>query len=104
VTHLLMDDELCECLQYDLKAELRVDLKGLFSGQFTLRDLVVWVKHLPSDSALGRRGIGEHKPALTDRLFASSINEQRLMRWTYISARSNERVEQPDLVDLDATD
>lgn len=101
-----MDDELCECLEYDLKTQVQERITGLFTSppRFTIRELVVWMNHFPADSALGRRGIGEHKPSLTDRLMAASINELRVGNHQYLKKNFNADDVKLDLVNLDSMD
>jgi hypothetical protein len=89
-------------LEYDLRAILAVDIRGLFTSPPTisLRQVIVWIRYLPSDSALGRRGAaGDMKHTLHDRLLAAIVNTGLIHDYHYVGAHSD-KGKGPDVPDL----
>lgn len=101
--YILGNNELFGCLEADLMRFYHIDLRDLFTQprKITIRQVVTWMRHLPSDSALSRRGIaGDPIPSPSAFIQAASVNEIRLLRWLYTTAHSKTEPEQPEMIDL----
>lgn len=101
--HILRTPELLGALEYDLKVYLHENIAGMFIDPRTItyRQVIVWLRYLPEDSALARRGeAGDVKPSATNRLQAMLINQVRIHDWHYMSAHSKDRVAEPDLLEF----
>lgn len=91
--YILCDDDLFGCLEYDLARYVNRDVRGLFTSPRTLtwRQVIVWIRHLPSDSALGRRGlVADRSWGTTEHLLASVVDTLRIVDWHYVSAHSTD--------------
>lgn len=103
---ILRDDELCGCLEADLKRFYQTDLRDLYRSPRTLtrRQVCVWLRHLPSDSALARRGYaGDTKPSLTEKLQVEMVNELRRVFWV-IGTQNLKRVSDPITIELEPSE
>lgn len=90
-------------MEWDLRRYLQVDVRGLFTRPRTVthRQVIVWLRHLPADSALGIRGLaGEVKNSFYDAMWVSVLNELRVLNWRYLSAHSEKPPEKPHVVEL----
>jgi hypothetical protein len=90
-------------LEYDLRRYLQVDVRGLFTHPRTItyRQVIVWIRHLPADSALAIRGLaGEVRNSFNDAMSVAMVNELRVLNWRYLAAHSDEKPEQPHLIQL----
>lgn len=79
------------CLEYDLARFLNRDVRGLFTTPRTLtwRQVIVWIRHLPAESALARRGlVGEQSWSVSEHLLASVVDTLRALDWHYVSAHT----------------
>jgi hypothetical protein len=77
------------CLEYDLARFLNRDVRGLFTRPRTLtwRQVIVWIRHLPSDSALARAGLaGRLTWGIQEHLTASVLDSMRVLTWYYLTA------------------
>lgn len=101
--HILRDNELCGALESDLHRFHQADLSWLYTTprKLTLRKIAVWIRHLPEDSALARRGFGERKYSLRDTLLAENINTGRIGNWQYVATKSEKEIDPPDLITLE---
>jgi hypothetical protein len=89
------------CLEYDLARYLHVDVRGLFvtPPALTWRQVIVWIRHLPTDSALARRGVlGPGAWSIRDHMLASVIDSIRLVDWHYVSAHVPDEVPPPTMI------
>jgi hypothetical protein len=89
----LLTDELCIALEADLDRYYRRDLGDLFNGTLSFRKLVVYLKGLPTDSAIGRLGWWRGKIGMKERLATAQVNEMRLLRAAMIGS------EEPPMID-----
>lgn len=81
-----------------------MDLRGLYSEPKTVtrRQLVAWLRHLPSDSALARRGLaGDKHSDQNEILQVSMINELRLANYYYVRSHSSGDVDEPTLLEIE---
>jgi hypothetical protein len=102
--HILKDNNLIGCLEYDLRRYLDVDLRGLYSSPRTItqRQVMVWLRYLPSDAALSRRGLaGDRRSDMTEILQVATLNELRLLNNYYVRSHSNGEIDEPDLLSIE---
>lgn len=59
---MLADPALADAIEADLMREYRVDLRSLRTGEVRVRQVLVYVKGLPYDSALSRALNGRAAP------------------------------------------
>lgn len=97
--HILDDDELYGCLEYDLQAYLNIDLAGLWQGKFSVRKLIMWIRHLPTDSALAARGFaGDDRWGATEHLLATATDYLHLLDYHFLKANSTGKIDKPEFV------
>lgn len=64
---------------------------------------MVWLRHLPSDSALARRGVaGDRWSDMTEILQVAAVNELRLLNYYYVLGHSSGDVSEPDLLSIES--
>ncbi len=105
--YILRDDELCGALEHDLWVHCNgVELKWLFQkpAKITWRRVIIYIRHLPGESALARRGFaGDVNFSTEEKLTAEVINTLRIHNFMYLSAHSKEEngtPEFPELIEL----
>lgn len=99
--YILRDDDLLGALEYDLACYLHADARGLFASppSLTWRQVIVWLRHLPSESALGRCGVlGARSWTLRDHMMASLVDGLRVLDWHYVCAHSPDEVPPPTMI------
>ncbi|MEU0467320.1 hypothetical protein ABZ215_25235 [Amycolatopsis sp. NPDC006131] len=105
LVRILHDNEALGALEYDLRRYLHVDVRGLFTSPRTItrRQVIVWIRHLPADSALGIRGLaGEVKNSFYDQIHVGVLNALWRLNFNYLRAHSAEgsKPEEPDYIVL----
>ncbi len=80
LNRILKDDELNGALEYDLKVFLHEDIRGLFTApqRITWRQVCVWLRHLPGDSALVRRGALQTEWSRQEHFTVSGIDMMKI--------------------------
>ncbi len=106
--HVLHNDELFGCLEYDLQAYCGgVDILDFFRKKYSIRKLIMWIRHLPSNSALASRGIGgDGRWNTTEHLLAAAIDSLSVMDYHVLAVNGNKPdkpkpVPRPDLRFID---
>jgi hypothetical protein len=79
-------------LEYDLMRYMNgTDVRGLYTKTITYRQVATWIRHLPEDSALSRRGWGgDVKSSFREKLMVATINELRQGNHNYVLAHTDE--------------
>lgn len=92
MNYILRDDELNGCLEYDLKRYLHEDIRGLFTSppRLTWRQVAVWIRHLPGDSALARKGFVAGGWTRQEHLTASVIDTLRVFQYHWFTSKVSE--------------
>ncbi len=89
------------CLEYDLQAHCNgVDLLGLYRKEFSVRKLIMWVRHLPGDSALASRGYaGDDRWSITDQLIAATADYIHLLDYHFLKSKGAKNMGEPKWIE-----
>ena len=91
-----MDDELNGCLEYDLKVFFHEDIRGLYTGKLTRRQVCVWIRHLPGESALVRRGVVETEWSRSEHFAVSTWDTARTSNYYTLAVGGVKDLEAPE--------
>ncbi len=65
-----------------------MDILDFYRGKYSVRKLIMWIRHLPSDSALAARGYaGDDRWGMTEHLMATAVDYLQLIDHHYLKSK-----------------
>lgn len=87
------------CLEYDLQAHCHIDLLDLYRGKLSVRKLVYMLRHLPTDSALGARGLaGDDRWGMGDHLTAIVADYLHVLDYHFLQVNGAKNIKKPEML------
>ncbi len=72
----------------------------MWRHEFSVRKLIMWVRHLPTDSALASRGYaGDDRWGATDHLLATVADYVNLLDFHFLKANGGKNLTDPKWMD-----
>lgn len=83
-----------------MQAHCNIDILDFFRHKYSIRKLIMWIRHLPSESALAARGIaGDDRWGKGEYLAAIIADYINVLDYHFLSANGAKSLKKPEFIE-----